>query len=132
MLAGSWHSGLMTVQAEAGQSDIEQTAAEQAISTPALLRRLRNRQELQLAAALSKADRPMAAGWWTLLLLRGLLPATFSIATGVLVGAIQHHYSLAAPLVIAGVVFILLQITGPLHTALSANLGDRTAAWLYD
>ena len=31
-----------------------------------------------------------------------------------------------------GVLFILLQVLGPLHTALSANLGDRTAAWLYD
>ena len=25
-----------------------------------------------------------------------------------------------------------MQVLGPLHTALSANLGDRTAAWLYD
>src|SRR6266700_4732589 len=95
-------------------------------------RRTRERQELRLAAALSRADRPMAAGWWSLLAVRGLLPAAFSIATGVLVGAIQHRYSLAAPLVIVAVVFILLQVLGPLHTALSANLGDRTSAWLYD
>ena len=74
----------------------------------------------------------MATGWWALLGLRGLLPAGFSIATGVLVAAIQHRYSLAMPLVIVGVLFILLQVLGPLHTALSANLGDRTAAWLYD
>ena len=97
-----------------------------------LLRRTRARQELQLATALSRADRPMAAGWWTLLGVRGLLPAGFSIATGVLVGAIQHQASLAVPLVAAGVLFILLQVLGPLHTALSANLGDRTAAWLFD
>ncbi len=96
------------------------------------MRRLRARQEVELATALSRADRPMAAGWWSLLILRGLLPAGFSIATGVLVGAIQHRYSLAAPLVIVAVVFILLQVIGPLHAALSANLGDRTAAWLYD
>ena len=50
------------------------------------VRRLRARQELQLAAALWRADRPMATGWWSLLTLRGLLPAAFSIATGVLVG----------------------------------------------
>src|SRR5262245_61028552 len=74
----------------------------------------------------------MAAGWWTLLSLRGLLPAGFSIATGVLVAAIQHRYSLAVPLAAVGVLFVLLQVLGPLHTALSANLGDRTAAWLYD
>ena len=29
-------------------------------------------------------------------------------------------------------VFVLLQVLGPLHTAAGANLGDRTAAWLYD
>jgi len=96
------------------------------------LRRLRARPELELAAALIKADRQMAGGWWALLGLRGLLPAGFSIATGVLVAAIQHRFSLALPLVIVGVLFVLLQVLGPLHTALSANLGDRTAAWLYD
>ena len=31
-----------------------------------------------------------------------------------------------------GVVFVLLQVLNPVHTAISANLGDRTAAWLYD
>jgi ATP-binding cassette subfamily B protein len=97
-----------------------------------LLRRARARQELQLAAALSRADRPMAAGWWSLLAVRGLLPAGFSIATGVLVGAIQHRYSLAVPLAVVAVLFVGLQVLGPLHTALSANLGDRTSAWLYD
>ncbi len=101
-------------------------------SPRSVLRRLRVRQELHLAAALSRADRPMATGWWSLLALRGLLPAGFSIATGVLVGAIQHRASLAVPLTVVGVLFVLLQVLGPLHTALSANLGDRTAAWLYD
>jgi len=95
-------------------------------------RRIRARQELQLAAALSHADRPMAAGWWSVLAVRGLLPAGFSIATGVLVGAIQHRNGLAAPLTVVGALFVLLQVLGPLHTALSANLGDRTSAWLYD
>src|SRR5690349_412203 len=97
-----------------------------------VLRRIRERQELQLAAALWRADPPMAAGWWSLLGVRGILPAGFSIATGVLVGAIQHQASLAVPLIVVGVLFIGLQVLGPLHTALSANLGDRTSAWLYD
>src|SRR6516165_8921145 len=95
-------------------------------------RRMRARQELQLVTALWRADRPMADGWWSLLTVRGLLPAGFSIATGVLVGAIQHQASLAVPLIIVGVLFVLLQVLGPVQTALSANLGDRTAAWLYD
>jgi ATP-binding cassette, subfamily B, bacterial len=96
------------------------------------LPRLRARQELQLAAALWRADKGMAASWWSLLILRGLLPAAFAIATGFLVTAVQHHQSLAVPLGVVGVLFVLLQTLGPLHTALSANIGDRTAAWLYD
>ena len=87
---------------------------------------------MQLAAALTRADRPMATGWWALLVLRGLLPAGFSIGTGVLVAAIQHRSDLAAALIAVGVLFVLLQVSGPLHAALSANLGDRAAAWLYD
>ena len=74
----------------------------------------------------------MAAGWWSLLAARGLLPAGFAIATGVLVAAVERRSGLAAPLIAVAVVFVLMQVLGPLHTALSANLGDRTAAWLYD
>jgi ABC-type multidrug transport system fused ATPase/permease subunit len=51
---------------------------------------------------------------------------------GVLIAAVQHHDSLAGPLTLAGLVFVLLQVLNPIHTAISANLGDRTAAWLYD
>jgi ATP-binding cassette, subfamily B, bacterial len=94
--------------------------------------RFRARQELQLAAALWHADRALAAGWWSVLALRGLLPAGFAIASGVLVSAVEHHQSLGVPLAVVGIVFILMQVLGPLHTALSANLGDRTAAYLYD
>ena len=36
-------------------------------------------------AALPKADRPVALIWWAVLILRGLLPALFAIAMGVLV-----------------------------------------------
>ena len=94
--------------------------------------RLRARQEWKFFGVLSKADRPLAALWWVVLVLRGLLPAGFAIAMGVLIRAVQHGDSLAAPLTAVGVVFILVQVLNPIHTALSANLGDRTAAWLYD
>jgi ABC-type multidrug transport system fused ATPase/permease subunit len=33
---------------------------------------------------------------------------------------------------VVGVVFVLLQILGPVHKAFGSNLGNRTAAWLYD
>jgi ATP-binding cassette, subfamily B, bacterial len=87
---------------------------------------------MRLAAALWRADRPMAAGWWGLLAARGMLPAGFAVAAGVLVSAVERRSGLAAPLIAVAAVFTLMQVLGPLHTALSANLGDRTAAWLYD
>ncbi len=97
-----------------------------------MLRRLTERKEWQFFSVLPKADRTLAAGWWIVLLLRGVLPAVFAIATGMLVGAAQHGDSLIGPLAFVGVVFVLMQILTPIHTALSNNLGDRTAAWLYD
>ncbi|MDQ1412157.1 MAG: ATP-binding cassette, subfamily bacterial, partial [Acidimicrobiaceae bacterium] len=48
------------------------------------------------------------------------------------VGAVQKGHDLAGPLTLVGVVFVLLQVLNPIHTAISASLGDRTAAWLYD
>ena len=97
-----------------------------------MLRRLTDRKEWKFFAVLPKADPLLAAAWWTILLLRGLLPAAFAIAMGVLVGAVQAGHSLAAPLAFAGAVFVLLQVLSPIHQAISSNLGDRTAAWLYD
>src|SRR5438105_14718743 len=94
--------------------------------------RLRERQEWQFFSVLPRADRRLAIAWWTVLVLRGLLPAAFAIAMGVLIGAVQHGHSLAGPLVFAGVVFVLLQVLKPIHPAVRANLGDRTAAWLSD
>ncbi|PWU19218.1 MAG: ABC transporter ATP-binding protein [Verrucomicrobia bacterium] len=96
------------------------------------LQQLRERKECKFFSVLSRADRPLAAAWWTAILLRGLLPAGFAVAMGQLVGAVQHGDGLAGPLTVVGVVFVLLQVLSPLHHAISANLGDRTAAWLYD
>ena len=97
-----------------------------------VLKRLRERKEWTFFAVLSKASGPIAIAWWTLLLLRGVLPAVFGIAMGMLIGAVQRGAALAVPLTVVGAVFVLLQIMTPLHQAVSTNLGDRTAAWLYD
>ena len=96
------------------------------------MRRLRERNEWKLFAVLPKADRALAGAWWVVLVLRGVLPALFGIAMGGLVAAVQQGTGLAAPLAFAGIVFVLLQVLTPVHQAVSANLGDRTAAWLYD
>jgi ATP-binding cassette, subfamily B, bacterial len=97
-----------------------------------VLSRLRERDEWKFFAVLPRADRPLAIGWWFVLVLRGTLPALFAVAMGALVGAVQHGSSLLVPLSLVGVVFVLLQVLTPMHQALSANLGDRTAAFLYD
>ena len=89
-------------------------------------------KEWQFFVALTKASPGLAAAWWTCLLLLGLLPAAFAIAMGALVGAVRANAPLAEPLAFAGGVFVLLQILSPIHQAISANLGNRTAAWLYD
>jgi ABC-type multidrug transport system fused ATPase/permease subunit len=90
------------------------------------------RKELTFFRVLPKADSTLAVAWWTILVLRGVLPAVFALATGLLVGAVQRGDSLVASLTLVGVVFVLLQVLTPIHQAVSANLGDRTAAWLYD
>jgi ATP-binding cassette subfamily B protein len=93
---------------------------------------LRARDEWKFFGVLRRADRSLALGWWSVLLLRGLLPALFAITVGTLVGAVQRGDPLAASLGGVGVVFVLLQVLSPLHQVLGANLGSRTAAWLYD
>src|SRR5437870_3040207 len=74
----------------------------------------------------------LAVVWWIILVLRGLLPAIFAIAMGVLVAAVQRGNGVADGLALVGIVFVLLQVLSPIHQAVGANLGDRTAAWLYD
>jgi len=51
------------------------------------MQRLRDRKEWKLFAVLPKADRALAGAWWTVLGLRGVLPALFGIAMGLLVGS---------------------------------------------
>jgi ATP-binding cassette, subfamily B, bacterial len=97
-----------------------------------VLEALRARKEWKFFAVLPKADSTLAVVWWVILVLRGVLPAVFAIAMGLLVAAVQHGDGLADYLALVGVVFVLLQVLTPVHQAVGANLGDRTAAWLYD
>ena len=80
-----------------------------------MLQRLTERKEWKFFAVLPKADAGLAAAWWTALLLRGILPAAFAIAMGVLVGAVQRGHALAAPLALAGGIFVLLQVLAPIQ-----------------
>jgi ABC-type multidrug transport system fused ATPase/permease subunit len=96
------------------------------------MKRLTERNEWKFFAVLPKADRTLAIIWWVILTLRGVLPALFAIAMGLVVRSVQGGDSLYGPLFVTGVVFVLLQILTPIHQAVGANLGDRLAAWLYD
>jgi ATP-binding cassette subfamily B protein len=97
-----------------------------------LLVRLRARKEWQFFSVLPRADRPLALAWWTLIVLRGVLPVAFAVAMGLLTAAVQHGGGLPMILAFVGAIFVGQQVLGPVHTAIGANLGDRTAAWLYD
>jgi ATP-binding cassette, subfamily B, bacterial len=97
-----------------------------------VLSRLTERQEWRFFAALPKADRPLTVAFWVILALRGILPAVFAVATGVVIGEVQHHHSAVAGVTLAAVTFIALQVLAPLHQAVSQNLGSRMAAWLFD
>jgi ATP-binding cassette, subfamily B, bacterial len=97
-----------------------------------MLRRLRQRDEWKFFGVLPKADLGLASAWYAILALRGVLPGLLPIAMGALVGAVSQGASLVVPLTSVGMAFILLQVLAPIHQALSSNLGDRTAAWLYD
>jgi ATP-binding cassette subfamily B protein len=94
--------------------------------------RLRARKEWQFFAVLRRADPALAYAWWLLLILRGLLPAALAVTTGLVVGAVSRRDPLFLTLALAGTIFVALQVLAPIHQAVSANLGDRTAAWLYD
>ncbi len=96
------------------------------------MRRLRARPEWRFFAILPTASRGYAVAWWAVLVARGILPALFAIATGVLVGAVQGGRSLGPALAFTGITFVAMQVLSPLHTALSAGLGTRTGAWLND
>ena len=61
-----------------------------------MLRRLRERQEWKFFGVLPKADRTLAIAWWALLILRGVLPAVFAVAMGVLIGDVNGNAAVNA------------------------------------
>ena len=97
-----------------------------------MIERLRASNEWKFAGVIGLADGRLAALWWSLLVLRGLLPALFAIAMGGLVSAVQQRGELTEPLALAGLIFVLLQVLPPIHHATGTNLGSRIAAWLCD
>ena len=83
-------------------------------------------------AVLPRVNAPLALSWWSVVLLHAMLPALFALAMGALVGAVERGGDLAGPLTVVGITFVLLQVLTPIQTAVSHNLGDKTASYLYD
>ena len=92
--------------------------------------RLRARQEWRLARAMHRAAPGLAWCWWALVVLRGALPAVLAVAIGWVVATVESGDSLTVPLTFAGGALALMQVVAPVHQAVSANLGSRTANWL--
>ena len=97
-----------------------------------MLDRLLTSDQIKFFSVLPRADRALAFFWWAVLVMRGVLPALFAIAVGVLVGAVERKEDLVLPLCFVAAVFLPLQVLSPLHHGVSALLGSRTASWLYD
>jgi ATP-binding cassette, subfamily B, bacterial len=97
-----------------------------------MIGRLREREEWQFFAVLPKAHGPLAAAWWTLTVLRGVLPALFGIGVGLLIGAVAGHGPVAPALLASGALFVVIQVLAPLHAQVGANLGDHLSSWLND
>ena len=71
-----------------------------------MLKKLQASDSWKFFSVLGRADRPLALAWWSVLVLRGLLPAGFVIAMGLLVGAVQRGDALSGPLALMGVIFV--------------------------
>ena len=78
-----------------------------------MLQRLRERNEWKFFAILPRAAPLLAALWWIVLILRGVLPAVFAVAMGALVGAVHRGDDLSGPLTFVGSV---LSLRKPQHT----------------
>ena len=97
-----------------------------------MLRRLRERKEWKFFAALPQADRRLALAWWAVFAARPRCRRVFAIAMGASSPRCSAGSCSAPARRSVGVVFVLLQVLTPIQQAVSDNLGDRTAAWLYD
>lgn len=94
--------------------------------------RLGHNQQIVFFRTLQRAAPGLSVTWWALLVAGGLLPALLSVATGVVVDAIDRGRSLLWPLAVTGVLFTVLQAIGPIHLVVGQLLGHRGADAMND
>lgn len=95
-------------------------------------RRLTGSAEWRFLRVVWQAAPAQSAVWWGLVLLRGLLPSAFTLAVGLLVGTLQRHQPVLAPLALVGAAFILMNALAPVHEAVSGLLGRVAGYRLQD
>jgi ABC-type transport system involved in cytochrome bd biosynthesis fused ATPase/permease subunit len=93
---------------------------------------VRSSAEWRFFGALWRADRRATTSWWALIAVRGILPAAFAVAMGVVVADVEAGRSATAGLLAIGATFIAMQALGPVHDVVSTNLGARVSQWLHD
>lgn len=98
----------------------------------ALIDKLRDKPFWQLFAAMPRASRPLTIAWWALIIARGVVPAVFGVAVGLMVSAVHDGDSLTAPLILLACSFIVMQVQVPVLNQVGENLGDRMSMWLHD
>jgi ATP-binding cassette, subfamily B, bacterial len=97
-----------------------------------ILADLRTRPATRFFVTITRGVPGFAVAWWSVLLVRALVPAGLAVATGVLVGRVQSGGSLTGPLVAFGVVFVLSQVGPPLHQVVGMLLGHHVSNVLND
>ena len=83
-------------------------------------------------SVLPRAAPWLTGAWWALIVLRGSLPALFSVVVAGVVAAVDESRSLPGPLLAAGAVFVTIQVLAPLHVQVGVTLGERLSRWLHD
>ncbi|MDH3299328.1 MAG: ABC transporter ATP-binding protein/permease [Acidimicrobiia bacterium] len=81
---------------------------------------------------LFRASRTLTVLWWGLLVVGGVLPAVFAVASGSLIRAVEGGAALRGPLAVIGIVFVSMQVINPLHEAMGQLLGRRTSDHMND
>ena len=94
--------------------------------------RLAGQQQIVFFRSLHRAAPGLSTLWWGLLVAGGVLPALFSVATGSVIDAIDRGSSLTASLAAVGILFVAMQVIGPIHLVVGQGLGRRGADHLND
>jgi ABC-type multidrug transport system fused ATPase/permease subunit len=93
---------------------------------------LTNDQRIVFFATLFRASPIEASLWWMLLVVGGLLPAVFAVATGRIIDAVADERSVTTALIVIGVTFVAMQVINPIQVAVGQNLGRRAADHMND